>query len=382
MGIKNLMKLLNDKCQSAQGEMPLTQIKNTSVAVDAGFFMFTYFSPAQNRVIDQTDVLKETPDEGQILTLFVKNTVYFLSRFFKYGITPIFVFDGTAPPEKFQTQKSRVGSKDKILADIKSIDQQFADSDELMLSQSEYNKMLKDKRKKMKQVVKIGKNRYQYLRDSLLDLGVPCLTATGEGEQLCAMLARDGLVSAVLSTDTDLLALGCHLVLRKAGMYRKVEGYDEKVPCYEYISLPRVLQGVGSYTRTDEEGNELKVTDKGLDLTFEQFQDMCIMAGCDFNTNVYRVGVMNCYKLIKKFGSFQQVDWKDKDTNCLNFQRCLELFDYYPYQELINKNMGDSLLFDRERFQETGRARLKQVGLEHLTAEISRDINKIVSKQN
>ena len=66
---------------------------------------------------------------------------------------------------------------------------------------------------------------------------------------------------------------------------------------------------------------------KALDLTQEQFIDLCCMLGCDFCDNVYKVGPETAYKLIKTHGSWDLVYEHMKNQWPVRTRESAELFN-------------------------------------------------------
>jgi 5'-3' exonuclease len=113
----------------------------------------------------------------------------------------------------------------------------------------------------------------------------------------CAQLAKDGLVSAVYTRDTD--ALAC--------------------------LAPVVLTGLdGNYFKEIRLGDILE----RLQLTKESWIDLCVMCGTDFNSNIPRIGPIKAYYLIKTSGSIDSIADSGLDTAPLNHVRVRELFDH------------------------------------------------------
>ena len=123
---------------------------------------------------------------------------------------------------------------------------------------------------------------------------------------MCSDLCKRGIVDAVLSEDTDVLAYGAPLFLTKI---------DTTADTCVRISYPDILSN--------------------LDLTKEQFLDICIMCGCDYNQNIPKIGSETAYKYIKKYGSIEGIEKNTShDTSILNYIRTRDIFLNYPHHEL------------------------------------------------
>ena len=142
--------------------------------------------------------------------------------------------------------------------------------------------------------------------------GVQYSDSPSEAETLCASLSLDGKVDAVITNDSDICAYGV-----KKFLY-SINSFQEN--CIE-IDLDQILLG--------------------LDLTFEQFRDFCIMCGCDYNTNIPGVGPVNAYKLIKKHGSIENIPM---NVSVLNHVRCRELFSLrYEFEDDILSTIPNAI---------------------------------------
>ncbi|XP_059419855.1 probable flap endonuclease 1 homolog isoform X2 [Carassius carassius] len=136
-------------------------------------------------------------------------------------------------------------------------------------------------------------------------MGVPCIKAPGEAEALCAQLVKSGTVNAVASEDMDTLAFGGTVLLRQLNAKR-----DSEVTEY---SLPKLLEA--------------------LQLTYNQFVDLCILLGCDYCDKIGGLGPSRALKLIKQHHTIEGVmehvnrkthpippNWQYKDARELFFE--------------------------------------------------------------
>lgn len=122
-----------------------------------------------------------------------------------------------------------------------------------------------------------------------------------EAETMCADLCKRGLVCGALSDDTDVLAYGSPVFLTNINIYKDTVVKIE----YENMLL-------------------------GLNLTKEQFLDLCIMCGTDYNKNIPKIGCETSYKYILAYGNIEEVGrQKNLDISILNYKRSRELFTKY-----------------------------------------------------
>lgn len=171
------------------------------------------------------------------------------------------------------------------------------------------------------QAAKVDSRVVGAAQDLVAALGVPHVTAYGEAEALCAALNVHGYVEGVLSRDTDTLAYGAPMFV-----------CEFKNDTFTWTTYAEVLDA--------------------LELTAEQFRDLCIMCGCDYNTNMARIAAGKSYKLIEKYGSIEAIERAEPvDTTCLRYQRCREIFTPYARSYVEGFNITKHTKPDRDRVE-------------------------------
>lgn len=289
MGIRNLSELLK-KYQFET--VHLSKYKYKKLAIDISPFLFKY------RIIFQ----------DRWLHSFV-NLVCCLRR---NNVHAVFIYDGQAPKEKQPEKDQRRAKRDEIrnkasaLKDAVTHYEETGDIDPILTKVGKVRLLDEgiDKKsilaladKYAKQSTSITHEDTQATKDLLDKLGVPYIKAYGEAEKFAAELFKAGLVSAVISDDTDVLAYG-------ATMLRSIDTKNET--CVEITQESLLSQ---------------------INLTKDQFLDVCIMCGTDFNKNIRNIGPIKALKLIREHGSIEGVrDNTDLDISCLCHKRVREIF--------------------------------------------------------
>ena len=92
MGIRGLTKLL----MSYQKTHPYMKYRAKIIAIDVNILIYKFCHMYNNSI-----------------ALFLKCFVYKICSFLKFGIYPVFIFDGDAPAEKHDAIKKRFNSKCK-----------------------------------------------------------------------------------------------------------------------------------------------------------------------------------------------------------------------------------------------------------------------------
>lgn len=293
MGIKGLNQLLKRVCESAHVSLvPMRNFADKKIAIDATLYVCALKMRTNN---------------------YVEAIIDFLTVLRQNRIHPIFVFDGTAPVEKKFERMERNEKREAARNKIKSLEKDLeifrstGEMSELLKSiDFKYRRLAPDKisvtrirehiDKLKSQILNLEPKDFETMKSLLKCFDIPFVTASGEGEFLCAALARHGMVDAVMSTDTDTLACLSPKVINR------IDG-----DFFHVISLEKILWF-------------LKINEK-------EFVDLCIMCGTDFNVNIPRIGPITSYELIYKYKSINVI--ADKlDVSKLKYERIREIFSF------------------------------------------------------
>ena len=303
MGIKNLNTFLkqNTNSENIFRLVPTRDFYACRIAVDATNRFYALWSQAYRIVVERTDVCYEEPSLAEAEVLFYTLVKQFLVKMIDCQCTPILVFDGKHPEEKFKTQQDR--REKKQVAKNKIIElRDTINKIDVLERTLDMGRQLK---KLYCQNVSPPYGIFKRIQVLLSELGFPSFQAKDEAEQLCCMMCLDGYASAVMSTDTDVLVYSCSLLITGfgSGIYNpQTRSYDSQFTC---VYLNSIL--------------------KELNMSQSTFVDFCIMCGCDYNTNMSKIASGNSYKLITRHGSIDQLPSK-YDISCLNHEFCRERF--------------------------------------------------------
>lgn len=354
MGITGLNEFLRKKCPQSFIELPLTYFRGKRIAIDSDNVLRRFMSRAHKEIVNKTDVSVMEPDRDEIIKKWIYHVKNFVLELLGVGATPIFIFDGKYIDEKSETQEKRKADKKKAIDNAEAMKMEVMKLDELERTPA----MVTALRKKMEHLGFLTSDEKEMMMGILSAVGIPVHKATGEGEQLCAMLCIEGKVDAVYSRDTDLVAFGCPLTINEPAGYvynpvsRRVE---ESVKCTIFRPIL-----------------------SALDMSYETFRDLCIMSGCDFNNNIPHLGVGKSYNILKACGTIDLLPAKlhtrskcvihDKckaitekyadQTECLNYVRCREIMGRYLSdtisQDEIVLNIDTNLIDARDRLEMYG----------------------------
>lgn len=342
MGISDFYDLIKEHCPEVLVSMNLSDLSGIYVAVDISIFLNKYVKSAgEERWIDSFIIL---------LTTLKKNS-----------IKPVCIFDGPNPPiEKKREQDRRraeaAKKRDrinrgkeivKLLNGIPKISDELKEEIKLIIGpKREKNQnvnykdvddvkaCLLDALEKMeKQNLPILPEYSKKAKEIIEIMGFPHFQADGEAEALCSGLCYHGYVDAVLSEDTDVLAIGAKYLLSKLDLSNQT---------VVAISYSDILTS--------------------MNMESEEFRDLCILLGCDYNDRVkgyppdgkkrkkpVAIGVKGAYWMIQEYRRLEYAEEYMLDSDKLNYRRCRELFT--PPDDLSHITIPYNMPIDRPRLE-------------------------------
>lgn len=298
MGIKDLNKILRKHSPDAVYRHGIWAWRGHRVAIDVSTILYADFSVAWSSYLKTIDLVSEEPQRNSVITTFLDLFLKSVSRFLSVGITPILVFDGEAPAEKDQCHVERKAIREKTENEIKALRLSI---DNVLDCGKEVNKKFVTLYSRL---CSPGKDLEHVVYELCTSLGLPCLKAKTEAERLCSWLVTRGFASACFSTDTDNLVHGCDVLINRTS-FGDVKLRNDEVIVYELVEVL-----------------------KGLDMSLDQFKDLCVLLSCDYNTNMPGFGPVKSLALLKKYGSIEKIKSEGNyDIECLNYESCMRLFD-------------------------------------------------------
>lgn len=292
MGIEKLYPLLEKHCPESMVYMRIDFFRNKRIAIDANHWLYTALAVARKNVIDATNFFSEDLNKTKVRALWAKRLIDFVLLFLKEDILPVFVVDGHHLPEKSEKKKKLKEQREKQLLRIEELKNVIRNGEEISVGSQilELKKLLK--------VLTIPETAdYDQLQFIVESLGLPFLKAENEGELLCSYLCLTEKVAAVYSTDSDCLAAGCPLLIKGITVDHDSDG--QMFFKFDCIIMRRIL--------------------RKLELTQNEFTDLCILLGCDFNKKYPGKGPGKLLTMVKEKKEIE-------DFDCLKFQRCREIF--------------------------------------------------------
>lgn len=227
MGIRMLNSFLREKAKKGIALRQMASFKGGRIVVDASIYLYRY--------------------SGE--NMLIENYYLLCCLFRKYGISALFVFDGTPPQEKSNELKERATVKKKAKTQMKQIEEELTQT-----TDHAKKRVLKETQKKLsKQCIQLKKWHMHDVKTIITACGHQWIHAPAEADHLCAKLVKDGYADACLSEDMDMFVHGCPRVFR-------------------YMSL----------TKESFVEYNLSTILSTLRMTFHEFQELCILAGTDY----------------------------------------------------------------------------------------------------
>lgn len=344
MGIKNFRQFLREYAPSSEKQGKLSHFRGKRVAIDGHNWMYKYMAIAQKTIVNKTDVAVNEVDHSQVLKIWLHSLTRFVGTLTSVGVSPIFIIDGPSLPEKqANAHIKRKQERQKQINKLAEIEDTMNQLGPLRITPD----MVEAKRKILRTMCMPKQDDIDALRDVLFAMGIPCMRALDEAEKLCTSLCIEGYVSGVISTDNDNLVFGCPMLITKIDAVIHTDlGSDANIT---YLQLDDVLE-------------ESK-------LDFSTFIDYCIMAGCDYNTNIRGIGIKRGYEKIKQYGNLDEMS-KHLDTRCLNYPRCREIFDYKSSNYLLYEGEEFKIDIDLDILRSGGNDILDMYNLRPLMHEL------------
>lgn len=259
MGIKGLMKLLQDEAPSCIREVQqMSQLAGRAVAIDASMALYQFLIAIRSSESGGGPSQALTNADGNV-TSHLQGMFSRTIRIMENGLKPVYVFDGKPPTLKGGELAKR---SDRRATAQKALEQatEAGNTEDI----ERFNKRL----------VRATPQHNEDCKELLTLMGVPIVNAPCEAEATCATLAKSGKIFAAGTEDMDALTFGSPVLYR-----RLTVAPSKKIPILE-VKLERALEELG--------------------LTHEQFVDLCILCGCDYCDTIRGIGPKKAFAGIKE----------------------------------------------------------------------------------
>jgi 5'-3' exonuclease len=259
MGIKNLNKLLNKHCPTVFKQIHISEYRYKKIAIDISLYIYKYKAVCGDR--------------------WIQSMINLISCLRKNDIHIVFIFDNGSPKEKkveIQERKERHENTEKRIGELEDALDMYYKTGEIdtilfelyekikpannhLLSTKNKPKIdikiVEDKINKMKNyIINICENDFLLVKELCDILKIPYYLAPLEAECMCSYMVKEGIIDAVLTEDTDVLAY------KATNFLSKIDTTNETCVQVNYHELLSLIK-----------------------LNSNEFLDLCILCGTDFN---------------------------------------------------------------------------------------------------
>ncbi|XP_005374872.1 PREDICTED: exonuclease 1 isoform X2 [Chinchilla lanigera] len=243
MGIQGLLQFIKEAAEPIH----VRKYKGQVVAVD------TYCWLHKGAIACAEKLAKGEPTDK-----YVGFCMKFVNMLLSHGIKPILVFDGCTLPSKKEVERSRRERRQSNLLKGKQL-----------LREGKVS----EARECFARCVNITHAMAHKVIKAARALGVDCLVAPYEADAQLAYLNKTGIVQAIITEDSDLLAFGCKKVILKMDQFGNGLEIDQT-----RLGMCRQLGDV---------------------FTEEKFRYMCILSGCDYLPSLRGIGLAKACKVLR-----------------------------------------------------------------------------------
>lgn len=252
MGINGLLPLL----KSIHKPCSLKKFAGKTIGVDAYGWLH------RGTVSCTMDLVMGNPTRK-----FVEFCMHRVRMLQHYGVIPFLVFDGDYLPSKAATEDDR----DKRREKSKALGMELLTAGKVSQANIEFAK-----------AVDVTPEMARMFIDELKKAGVQYLVAPYEADAQMVYLERKGIISAILSEDSDLLVFGAKCLLTKLDQY----GNCIEINQADFCACREInLAGWSE----------------------KEFRQMAILSGCDYLASITNMGLKTAYRMIRKYKTVERV---------------------------------------------------------------------------
>ncbi|NXB48354.1 EXO1 Exonuclease, partial [Leucopsar rothschildi] len=295
MGIQGLLQFIKEAAEPSH----VKKYKGLTVAVDTYCWLHKGAYACAEKLA-----------RGEPTDLYVAFCMKLVHMLLSFGIKPILVFDGCTLPSKKEVEKARRERRQASLLKGK----QLLQEGRLSEARECFGRSVNITHAMAHEVIKAARAQ-----------GVDCIVAPYEADAQLAYLNKTGMVQAIITEDSDLLAFGCKKV----------------------------------FLKIDKFGNGLEIDQARLGnckqlgnvFTEEKFRYMCILSGCDYLPSIHGIGLAKACKLlklannpdiikvIKKMGQYLKTNITVSEEYIQGFTRANNTFLYQLVFDPVNRKL-------------------------------------------
>jgi exonuclease-1 len=184
-----------------------------------------------------------------------------------FGVTPFLIFDGDYLPSKATTEEDRA----KRRSESRKLGMELEKAGKISQAHLEFQK-----------AIDVTPEMARQLIDELKNCGVQYIVAPYEADAQMVYLERKGIISGILSEDSDLLVFGAQCLLTKLDQY----GNCIEINKADFCAVREI--SLSGWSDAD-------------------FRRMAILSGCDYLASINNMGLKTAYRLVRKHKSIEKI---------------------------------------------------------------------------
>jgi flap endonuclease-1 len=261
MGVRDLNYLIKRYNRNSIKELTLCDLKNKTLAIDLQLYLYKALIQNKNPVEE------------------IHKQILHMER---YKIKPIYVFDGKPPKEKIDELQKRAYKRSRSLEVIQYLESVYLQK--ISIDESNIKNLVLHKIDELKKnSMTIDRKTKQAIKYLCTIMGVSYIDNMDmEADKAIGILYKNGEIDGCISEDNDMLVYGCE------HLYRFYKTNSSHI--LEY-NLKEILSD--------------------LDMTRDEFLDLCILCGSDYYKKIkFRSNLKNsvvAYYLIKKYKTIENI---------------------------------------------------------------------------
>ncbi|KAI1438085.1 hypothetical protein GGR50DRAFT_641390 [Xylaria sp. CBS 124048] len=184
-----------------------------------------------------------------------------------FGVTPYFVFDGDLLPSKAATEASRLKRREEA----RKMGLELLKAGKPAQAHQELQK-----------AIDVTPEMARHLIEALKKADIPYVVAPYEADAQLVYLERQGIISGIISEDSDLLVFGAKRLITKLDKY----GSCVEVNRRDFNACREV-----SFIGWDD----------------KQFRQMAILSGCDYLDSIPNMGLKTAHRMLRKDKTVERI---------------------------------------------------------------------------
>lgn len=290
-----------------------SSLKGKTIAVDVNSCFFSHYTIAIGNVLSIKNadrLLTEGLNQQDIMEEWIKLSKYTINKWESWGINIILVIDGEAPEAKMATQIERnlaaTETYNKACEVVKNICVENklvyaggclidnANSASIRVSAEDWLLMTRY----LKASIRPDKSQWIAFVRSLDRDNIKIYQSSVEAETLCCHLYKNGVAHYVFSRDSDCMAYGIDNWLKD---------WDSSTETFSILNREALCNATG--------------------LDESRIQDLCIMLGNDYNTNIPNISTKRAQAILKQQSLDSYMSSHPREIECLNVETCRSIFN-------------------------------------------------------